>query len=173
MTPLRIGTRGSLLALAQARAVAAAIECETELVEITTAGDVDRARGDKSRWTGALEAALLAGDIDLAVHSAKDVPGELAEGTAIVAAPRRADALAVGLGQALPAAGVLVQQPVDDHVAPGAQRRQRREHLELAEPASEGLDLLLDDPLGAARLGPAHLHVQGPVSYTHLTLPTN
>ena len=99
MSQLRIGTRGSLLALAQARAVAAAHGGETELVEITTAGDVDRARGDKSRWTGALEAALLAGDIDLAVHSAKDVPGELAEGTAIVAAPRRADPLDVLIGE--------------------------------------------------------------------------
>ena len=99
MTPLRIGTRGSRLALAQARAVAAALGGETELVEITTAGDVDRARGDKSRWTGALEAALLAGDIDLAVHSAKDVPGELAEGTAIVAAPRRADPYDVLVGE--------------------------------------------------------------------------
>ena len=68
-------------------------------MEITTAGDVDRARGDKSRWTGALEAALLAGDIDLAVHSAKDVPGELAEGTAIVAAPRRADPFDVLVGE--------------------------------------------------------------------------
>jgi hydroxymethylbilane synthase len=99
LTRLRIGTRGSQLALAQARAVAAAIGGQTELVEITTAGDVDRARGDKSRWTGALEAALLAGDIDLAVHSAKDVPGELAGGTAIVAAPRRADALDVLIGE--------------------------------------------------------------------------
>jgi hydroxymethylbilane synthase len=99
LTPLRIGTRGSRLALAQARAVAAAIGGDTELVEITTAGDVDRARGDKSRWTGALEAALAAGDIDLAVHSAKDVPGELAEGTAIVAAPRRADPSDVLVGE--------------------------------------------------------------------------
>jgi hydroxymethylbilane synthase len=99
LTALRIGTRGSRLALAQARAVAKAIGGGTELVEITTAGDVDRARGDKSRWTGALEAALLAGDIDLAVHSAKDVPGELAEGTAIVAAPRRADPFDVLVGE--------------------------------------------------------------------------
>lgn len=99
MTALRIGTRGSLLALVQARAVAAAIAEETEIVEITTAGDVDRARGDKSRWTGALEAALLAGDIDLAVHSAKDVPGELAEGTQIAAAPRRADPADVLVGE--------------------------------------------------------------------------
>jgi hydroxymethylbilane synthase len=99
-TPLRIGTRGSLLALAQARTVAAAIEGATEIVEITTAGDVDRARGDKSRWTGALESALLAGEIDVAVHSAKDVPGELAEGTAIVATPKRADPCDVLVGEA-------------------------------------------------------------------------
>ena len=99
MTALRLGTRGSLLALAQAREVAAALPGEVELVTITTAGDVDRARGDKSRWTGALEAALLAGDIDLAVHSAKDVPGELAPGTALVAAPRRADPLDVLVGE--------------------------------------------------------------------------
>jgi hydroxymethylbilane synthase len=99
LTALRLGTRGSRLALAQARAVAEAIGGETAIVEITTAGDVDRARGDKSRWTGALEAALLAGDIDLAVHSAKDVPGELAGGTAIAAAPRRADPFDVLVGE--------------------------------------------------------------------------
>ena len=73
---------------------------EVELVTITTAGDVDRARGDKSRWVGALEAALLAGEIDLAVHSAKDVPGELAPGTAIVATPRRAEPFDVLVGEA-------------------------------------------------------------------------
>ena len=81
------GRAGSALALAQARAVARLLRGEVELVTITTAGDVDRARGDKSRWVGALEAALVAGEIDLAVHSAKDVPGELAPGTAI--GPRR------------------------------------------------------------------------------------
>jgi hydroxymethylbilane synthase len=96
---LRIGTRGSLLALAQARAVARALPEPSELVTITTTGDVDRARGDKSRWVGALEAALLADEIDLAVHSAKDVPGELAPGTALVAAPRRADPYDVLVGE--------------------------------------------------------------------------
>ena len=99
MTALRIGTRGSALALAQARAVAAHLPVPAELVTVTTAGDVDRARGDKSRWTGALEAALLAGEIDLAVHSAKDVPAELAPGTAIIAAPRRADPVDVLVGE--------------------------------------------------------------------------
>jgi hydroxymethylbilane synthase len=106
---LRIGTRGSTLALAQARAVAKLLPEPSELVTITTAGDVDRARGDKSRWVGALEAALLAGEIDLAVHSAKDVPGELAGGTALVAAPRRADPM-----------DVLVGEPTLDHVREGA-----------------------------------------------------
>ncbi len=98
MTALRLGTRGSTLALAQARAVASLIDGEAELVTITTAGDVDRARGDKSRWVGALESALLAGEIDLAVHSAKDVPADLAPGTAIVATPRRADPFDVVVG---------------------------------------------------------------------------
>jgi hydroxymethylbilane synthase len=98
LTPLRLGTRGSALALAQARWVADRLAPEVVLVEITTAGDLDRAAGDKSRWTGALERALLAGEIDLAVHSAKDVPGELADGTEIVAVPPRADARDVLVG---------------------------------------------------------------------------
>jgi hydroxymethylbilane synthase len=89
---IRLGTRGSALALAQARWVAARVRDEAELVEITTAGDLARDVGDKSRWTGALERALLAGDIDVAVHSAKDVPIELAEGTVVVAVPEREDA---------------------------------------------------------------------------------
>ncbi|HEX6026417.1 MAG TPA: hydroxymethylbilane synthase [Solirubrobacter sp.] len=91
MTALRLGTRGSALALAQARSVAALLGEPVELVKITTAGDVDPLHGDKSRWVGTLETALLSGDIDLAVHSAKDVPGELAPGTEIVATPRRAE----------------------------------------------------------------------------------
>jgi hydroxymethylbilane synthase len=91
VTALRLGTRASALALAQARSVAALLPGPVELVRITTAGDVDRAHGDKSRWVGALEAALIDGSIDLAVHSAKDVPGEIAYGTEIVATPRRAE----------------------------------------------------------------------------------
>jgi hydroxymethylbilane synthase len=92
LTALRLGTRGSALALAQARWVADRLGEPVDVVEIATAGDLRRsAAGDKSRWTGALEQALVAGRIDLAVHSAKDVPGELAEGTAIVAVPARED----------------------------------------------------------------------------------
>ena len=97
--PLRIGTRGSTLALAQARAVQRLLPEPAELVPIATAGDAGLAVGDKSRWVGALEAALEAGEIDLAVHSAKDVPSELAPGTAIAAAPRRADPFDVLVGE--------------------------------------------------------------------------
>jgi hydroxymethylbilane synthase len=96
---LRIGTRGSTLALAQARAVEAALGEPAEIVTITTAGDVGAPVADKSRWTGALERALVAGEIDLAVHSAKDVPAELADGTDIVAAPRRVDPTDVVVGE--------------------------------------------------------------------------
>ena len=104
---LRIGTRGSALALAQAGWVAERVG--GELVEITTAGDLDRAAGDKSRWTGALEGALLEGRIDLAVHSAKDVPGELGEGLGLVGAAARVDAR-----------DVLCGAPSLDALAPGA-----------------------------------------------------
>jgi hydroxymethylbilane synthase len=84
---MRIGTRASALALAQARWVAERIDGDTELVTITTAGPV----GDKSRWVSALERALLDDEIDVAVHSAKDVPAELAPGLELAAVPERAD----------------------------------------------------------------------------------
>jgi hydroxymethylbilane synthase len=87
---VRLGTRGSALALAQARAVAEALG-GAELVTITTSGDRDRARGDKERWVREIDAALLRGDVDLAVHSAKDVPARLADGIVIAAVPPRAD----------------------------------------------------------------------------------
>jgi hydroxymethylbilane synthase len=68
-----------------------------EIVVLRTSGD-EGATGDKSRWVDAIEAALLAGEIDVAVHSAKDVPGELAPGCAIVATPPRAPAHDVLIG---------------------------------------------------------------------------
>jgi len=81
----RLGTRGSPLALAQAREVAAALEAAqgwpagfVEVVPITTSGDRIKDRplaevGGKGLWTKELDSALLVGDIDFAVHSAKDV----------------------------------------------------------------------------------------------------
>ena len=96
---LRLGTRGSALSLAQAaeaEAALAAIGFETERVIIRTQGDRDQ-RSPLSRIGGqgvfarALEEALLQGEIDVAVHSAKDVPSTLLEGTALAAVLPRAD----------------------------------------------------------------------------------
>jgi hydroxymethylbilane synthase len=88
---VRIATRGSALALAQARVVADALEGEVEIVEVRTGGDAGAAVGDKSRWVDGLERALLDGSIDLAVHSAKDVPAELADGLELLGVPPRED----------------------------------------------------------------------------------
>src|SRR5688572_32016706 len=79
-TPLRIGTRGSQLALWQARAVATRLEARgvsAELVIIKTGGDRMQSAplsevGGKRSFVKEIEDALLAGDVDLAVHSAKD-----------------------------------------------------------------------------------------------------
>lgn len=94
MTRFRLGTRGSPLALTQARMVRAALstahgwaEDDIEIVVIKTTGDIvqDRALaeiGGKALWTKELDRALLAGEIDCAVHSMKDVetirPAEIA-----------------------------------------------------------------------------------------------
>jgi hydroxymethylbilane synthase len=106
---MRVGTRGSLLALVQARWVAERLGPGVEIVEVTTLGDRGAAIGDKSRWVSALEEALLDDRIDVAVHSAKDVPTELPEGFALVAIPERAEARDVICG-----AGALAE------LAPGA-----------------------------------------------------
>jgi len=84
---IRVGTRGSALALVQARFVGERLKEPYEIVTIDAAGPV----ADKSRWVSELERALLAGEIDVAVHSAKDVPAELADGLALVAIPARED----------------------------------------------------------------------------------
>jgi hydroxymethylbilane synthase len=91
--PLKLGTRASPLALAQAALVAAAIAGGVEVVALSTSGDDGEAPAeDKRRWVDRIEDALVAGEIDLAVHSAKDLPGELAPGLEIAGAPARADA---------------------------------------------------------------------------------
>jgi hydroxymethylbilane synthase len=85
MQGLKLGTRGSPLALAQARKVAAAIETAqrwpdgwVQIVEITTTGDKVQDRplaelGGKALWTKELDRALLEGEVDFCVHSMKDV----------------------------------------------------------------------------------------------------
>jgi hydroxymethylbilane synthase len=85
--PLRLGTRGSALALAQAKLVATHLS-DPEIVTIKTAdGEV----GDKARFVKEIERALLDGEIDLGVHSAKDLPADLPEGLEIAGVLERAD----------------------------------------------------------------------------------
>jgi hydroxymethylbilane synthase len=95
----RLGTRGSALALAQANWVAEQLPGEVEIVPIRTSGDQPSGRGqaplggfgDKSRFVKEIEEALLGGDIDLAVHSAKDVPTQIPDGLLLSSVGRRAD----------------------------------------------------------------------------------
>jgi hydroxymethylbilane synthase len=85
--PLRLGTRGSALALAQAKIVAKALG-DAEVVTIKTP---DGAVGDKARFVKEIERALLEGKVDLGVHSAKDLPTDLPEGLEIAGVPPRED----------------------------------------------------------------------------------
>lgn len=97
---LRIGTRGSDLALTQARQVAdrlGAAGVDGEIVTITTTGDRreiprDPADVGKALWTREIEEALAEGDVDLAVHSLKDLPAELPTGLIVGAVLPREDA---------------------------------------------------------------------------------
>jgi hydroxymethylbilane synthase len=131
---LRIGTRGSALALTQARWVGGLLGVDVELVEITTAGDRGRGPDDKSRFVKELEEALLAGEVDLAVHSAKDVPGQLPEGLAIVGVPAREDAR-----DALVGAASLEELPEGASV--GTSSLRRRAQLLAARPDLDVQDL--------------------------------
>ncbi|HEY6324395.1 MAG TPA: hydroxymethylbilane synthase [Thermoanaerobaculia bacterium] len=121
--PLRLGTRGSVLALAQsgeiARALAAAHPgLRVELVPIVTRGDrlagELAALGGKGLFTEELERGLLDGSLDLAVHSLKDLPVSLPAGLVIAAFPHRADARDVLVSaiatdlDGLPAAAVVL-----------------------------------------------------------------
>ncbi|MBM0207188.1 hydroxymethylbilane synthase [Micromonospora sp. NPDC051227] len=96
--PLRLGTRGSALAMAQSGQVAEAVTAATgrpvELVEVVTAGDRSNApvhRLGVGVFVSALRDALTAGTIDFAVHSYKDLPTAAAGGLHIVAVPARQD----------------------------------------------------------------------------------
>jgi hydroxymethylbilane synthase len=130
---VRIATRGSALALAQATWVAERLSADATLVPLVTSGDRRRAVDDKREWVVELEEALLRGDADLAVHSAKDVPVAIAEGLELIACPVRADAR-----------DVLCGAPSLEALAPGArigtsslrreaQIRARRPDVEVTE----------------------------------------
>lgn len=117
---LRLGTRRSALALAQSGQIAEALRAgghDVQLVEVVTEGDRSAAAlptlGGTGVFVAELRQRLLDGDIDLAVHSLKDLPTAAAEGLAVAAIPPRADPRDVlvsrgGLGLAELADGAVV-----------------------------------------------------------------
>jgi hydroxymethylbilane synthase len=114
---LRIGTRRSALAMAQSRGIAEALEAlgvRTELVPIVTSGDRGATAeaspaGLKGLWVEEIVRALREGEIDLAIHSAKDLPAEDEGGIALAVVPERASPLDVLVSREgdLPAGGVV------------------------------------------------------------------
>jgi len=121
---LRLATRGSALALTQARWVAARLGGEIELVEASSDGEP----GDKSRFVRGVERALLAGEADVGVHSAKDLPGEMALGLEIAAVPVREDPADAWIGP-----GTSLQD-VPDGARVGTASLRRRAQLLAARP---------------------------------------
>lgn len=100
MTTLRIGTRASALALAQSGQLGAAVArhlgAEVELVHVSTYGDLDRTSplaeiGGTGVFVTAVRRALVAGEVDAVVHSAKDLPTLPADGITIACMPARED----------------------------------------------------------------------------------
>jgi hydroxymethylbilane synthase len=136
---LRVGSRGSRLALTQAERAAAALRrpgIEIALVPVTTAGDRDRTRpfgeiGARGVFVKELEEALLAERIDVAVHSAKDMTSTDTEGLAVGAYPAREDPRDALCGATALRAGMRV----------GTASARRRAQLLALEPA------LLVEPL--------------------------
>ncbi len=120
--PIRVATRGSALALWQADLVATRLGVPTELVVIRTQGDRDRtsaihAIGGTGVFVKEVQDAVLAGDADVAVHSAKDLPAESIPGLVIAAVPERADVRDALVGRS------LVAIPEGGVVGTGAVRR--------------------------------------------------
>ena len=123
MAPLRIATRGSRLALWQAERVAALLGGDAELVIVSTTGDQ---RTDVPIWTiggtgvfvKEVQQAVLDGQADLAVHSAKDLPSETAAGLVLAAVPERADPRDALVGAR------LVDIPAGGRIGTGSVRRQ-------------------------------------------------
>ncbi len=127
---IRVGSRGSLLALAQTRQVVGSLaerhpETAFEIVVIQTKGDVildtPLAKiGDKGLFTKEIEQALLGGEADLAVHSLKDMPARLPDGLALGAVPARVDACDALIA---PAAAGIAALPAGARVGTSSLRR--------------------------------------------------
>lgn len=127
---LRIATRASQLALTQAGTVADLLG-GAELVTLSSQG----MPGDKSRFVRAVEQAVLDGQADIAVHSAKDLPGEEVEGLEVVATPSREDPADAWIG-----AGTSLED-VPEGARVGTVSLRRKAQLLAARPDLRILDL--------------------------------
>jgi len=136
---ITLGTRGSELARAQTLLVENAIRrahhnITIEIKIIVTPGDnakvVDLNAGRKGLFTAEIERALLAGNVDVAVHSAKDLPSETSPGAQITAVLRRASINDVLISKH---PGGLASLPSSATVATGSVRRQRQLHWQRAD----------------------------------------
>ena len=131
---IRVGSRGSELALIQARSTMQALECESELVIIETEGDrvTDRPLSQVGRaglFIKEIESALLEERIDIAVHSMKDVPSVIADGLSLAATLERLDARDALVSRSADSIAAL---PQGARVATGSLRR--RSQLLAARP---------------------------------------
>ena len=128
MSVLRVGTRASALARTQSGLIADEITArtgrETTLVTVSTEGDVNSAplatMGGTGVFVSALRDALLAGEVDVAVHSLKDLPTAPADGIALAAVPQREDPRDVIVARDGLTLGEL---PQGSRVATGSPRR--------------------------------------------------
>ena len=144
---MRIATRSSALATAQARAVAQAIG-GGELVEVS---NVDGSVGDKGRFVRSVERALLNGEADLGVHSAKDVPGDMSSELRLVGVPAREDPADAFIG---PFASL---DEVPEGARVGTASLRRRSQLLALRPDLEVVDIRgnVDTRLGKLAAGEA------------------
>ncbi len=142
--PIRLGTRGSALALAQSQRVADSIAARTgqpvELVPITTHGDTSTASlasmGGVGVFVAAVREALLAGECDVVVHSLKDLPTTPHDGLVIAAMPKRADAR-----DALVSRDAVTLDQLPDGATVGTGSPRRRAQLRRRRPELEIVDL--------------------------------
>jgi hydroxymethylbilane synthase len=180
--PLRIGTRGSALALWQANHIAQHLaqlqQVQTEIVRIRTSGDhlqsasptqADAALGTKGIFIKEIEDALLAGAIDLAVHSMKDVPTQIPRGLEFPAITKREDARDCLISRG---GHTLKELPPESRIGTSSLRRQAqlRHHrhdlhmvdlrgnvdTRLKKLDSGELDAIVVAAAGVTRLGLAH-----------------
>ena len=177
MSDLRLATRGSPLALAQAERVAGALRgahpgLEVEVVQIETTGDQRtdeplRTLGGQGIFVKEIQRALLDGAADLAVHSAKDLPALTPEELVLCAIPERLDPADVLVGRSLaglgPGATIATGSPRRQHLLselrPDLNFVELRGNMaaRLAKPGTDGIDAVVAAAAALERLGLTHL----------------